>query len=266
MRVVTISNQKGGVAKTTTAFQMASGLSRLGYRVLVLDVDPQVSMSILCGVADLESGDEEYGPTLYDLLTGEPKQLKTKDCIRNVEGLFDIIPGSRLLAMADQKFVKPSREFMLKRKLSEINDEYDFVIIDTPPALGVLTFNSYVAADDMIIPAKAELLSLVGIRQLSEMVDEIKNDLNEKLTVRGILFTLYSTRTNLSNAMTETGEEMSKAIGAPVFNTKIRTTVKVGEAQAFQKDLFEYAPDSTAANDYKEFVNEYLEDIGYGKE
>ncbi|MBQ8162530.1 MAG: ParA family protein [Clostridia bacterium] len=249
MHIITVSNQKGGVAKTTTAYCLASGLQRRGYRVLGIDLDPQANFSVIC------RAEIEQAPTIYELLAGE-EGAGVEQVIQHLT--FDVIPANILLSGADQRFIQPAREFMLKEILEPIQDRYDYIILDTPPSLGYLTINAYTSSTDIIIPTLAESLPLRGIQQLYSTVLAIQKRLNPSLKIRGILFTQYDTRTAISRAMHDLGNQASQIIHAPVFESYIRSTVRVKESQAMQQDLYEYSPDATAAQDYEHFIDELL--------
>lgn len=254
MRIVTISNQKGGVAKTTTANALAAGLKRRNYRVLAIDLDPQANLST---IADAVNDDL---PSIYEVMDRK-KQLAV--CIQK-KNIYDIVQSNIMLSSADVQFLMPAREYLLKRALSTVADDYDFVVIDTPPSLGIMTINALSATNDLIIPTKAEMLSLIGIRQLNDMIVEIKDQINPGMHISGILFTQYNYRTAIATQMKELADSISEIIGAPIFRTTIRNTVKVQEAQAYQTDLTDYSPSATASQDYENFVEEYLEGIKNG--
>ena len=251
MRIITISNQKGGVAKTTTANALAAGLKRRGYRVLAIDLDPQANLSTIADAAN------EDLPSIYEVMD---RKRQLAEAIQHKD-IYDIVQSNIMLSSADVQFLMPAREYLLKRALATVADNYVFTVIDTPPSLGIMTINALSATNDLIIPTKAEMLSLIGIRQLNDMIIEIKDQINPGMNISGILFTQYNPRTAIASQMKELADSISNIIGAPIFHTTIRNTVKVQEAQAYQTELIDYSPSSTAAQDYENFVSEYLEGL-----
>ncbi|MBQ8162568.1 MAG: ParA family protein [Clostridia bacterium] len=242
------------MAKTTSTYCFAAVLKSLGHRVLVIDMDPQMNVTLISKVP------EDDLPRIYQVMVGE---AEFPEAIRELEQ-FDIVPGSILMSSADKTFPEKNRNRLLKLALEKISDRYDYVVIDTPPSMGLLTVNAFAATNDLIIPAKAEILALSGIKQIYDLIREIKKKTNPDICIRGILFTQFTSRTNISSTMMEMATSMSEIIHAPIFETKIRSTVKVQEAQAYRESLFDMFPSSTAAEDYKAFVKEYLEVISNG--
>ena len=257
MRIIAVANQKGGVAKTTTAMYIASGLARRGYRVLAIDLDPQANLTMNC------NAEMENEPTVYEMLRSE-KGATVTNVIRHMTP-FDILPANILLSGAEQEFNATGKEYRLKESIQPVVDAYDFIIIDTPPALGVLTINAFTAATDVLIPTLAASTAIRGIVQLNDTINTIRKYCNPDLNVLGIVFTNYESRTTLSRQLRDLGATMGREINCRVFNTPIRRTVKVKEAEALQKDLFDYDSKSTAAVDYNAFIDEMLAGIGMGK-
>ncbi len=247
-KTIAIANQKGGVAKTTTTAALAAGLSEKGFSVLVVDVDPQGNMSDSVNADNINKG------TVFELLKGE---ITIDQSIQHLDK-FDIIPANITLAVSDQIFSDIGKEQRLKEKLSEILSKYDYIIIDTPPALGFLTINAFTAADEIIIPSTPGIFAATGIKQLYDTVQQVKKYCNANVKIAGVLLTKYYSRTNNSKDMKELTKQLATYIKAPLFNTHIRNSVVIEEAQARKIDLYSYKRNSTVAEDYRKFVNEYL--------
>lgn len=248
-RVIAIANQKGGVGKTTTTHAFASGLTKRGYRVLAIDLDPQGNLSNSVGV-DVASVN-----TVFELLT---KEIPIEKAIHHYP-VFDIIPSGLRLADAEQTFTKIGKEQRLKESLSPVMENYDFIVIDTPPSLGILTMNALTVAKELIIPTTAGIYAASGIAQLNETIGNIRTYCNDELVISGILLTRYNPRAINNKKMKELTMVIAEHIGAPIFNTYIRSSIVVEEAQAQQMDLFSYKGNSTVAEDYDLFISEYIE-------
>ena len=256
-RVICVTNQKGGVGKSTTAEALAEGLTIKGYKTLLIDLDPQGSVSLTAGADPSRS-------TAYEVMTRsinaqEAAQQRTHEVAQEVKPLADIIPASKQLIRLDVELTATGKEYRLKEQLAPILPAYDFIIIDTPPALGVLTVNAMTAADALLIPAQADVYSLQGIGQLTDTIDAIRAYTNPGLTLAGILLTRHNARSILSRDMTEAANATAARIGTFLYSTVIREGVAVKEAQANQQPIYEYAPKSNAAADYMAFTAEFLE-------
>ena len=250
--IICITNQKGGVGKSTTAEALAEGLTYKKRKTLLIDLDAQGSISLTAGA----STDK---PTVYDVLS---KQTTAGAAIQQREGRADIIPASKSLARLDVELTATGKEYRLKEQLQPVLSSYDFIIIDTPPALGVLTVNALTTANSIIIPAQADLYSLQGIGQLSETLEAIRAYTNPGLTLAGILLTRHNARSVLSRDMAEAAAATAAQIGTFLYKSVIREAVAVKESQASQQPIYQYAPKSNAAIDYMAFVNEFLERSG----
>ena len=247
MKTIAIINQKGGVGKSTTASQLASGLSLKGYRTLSVDLDAQGNLSYTAGA-------KTDGATALGVLTGE---VKTEDAIQHTQS-GDIIPANKALAGADAFIADTGKEYRLKEALESVSGSYDFCIIDTPPALGILTINALTACDSVIIPAQADIYSLQGIEQLAETMKPVKKYCNPALAIEGILLTRYSPRSVLSRDIADLAEQLAEKLGTKLFKATIREAIAVKEAQISQQSLFAYAPKAKVTEDYTAFVEEVL--------
>jgi len=196
VKVISVSNQKGGVGKTTTTGAVAAGFKLKGYRVLCVDLDPQSNLSFSSGA------ETEDCPTIYEILKGE---AKTSFSIQKMPS-FDIISSNILLSGIELEFTQTGREYLLKEALNTVKDKYDYIFIDTPPALSILTVNAFTASDYIIIPMLADIFSLQGIAQLSETIDRVRKYCNPNVKVEGIVLTKYNKRTVLSREIKGTAE------------------------------------------------------------
>lgn len=243
MRTITIANRKGGVGKTATAHAVGAGLSLRGYKTLFIDLDSQCNLSYELGA------DEEAEATSMEVLTGE---ATAEEAIQHTEG-GDIIAGSPYLATADKEL---EGAYRLRDALEPIAGEYDYCIIDTPPALGILAINALTASNSVIIPAKAGVHSLKGLKLLHDTISLVQEMTNPDLKIEGIVVTLYKGRTILARDMRENLEEDAKQLNTKVFNTPIRDNTAIAEAQAMQRDIFSYSPRSNGAHDYNALIDE----------
>jgi chromosome partitioning protein len=247
-QVVAITNQKGGVGKSTTAEALAEGLVCKGKKALLVDLDAQGSISLTAGA-------HSNHPTIYEVLTG---QCEPVSAIQKCEGRSDILPASRNLARLDVELTATGKEYRLRERLAPFLPLYDFIIIDTPPALGVLTVNALTAAHSVIMPAQADIYSLQGIGQLSDTLEAIRAYTNPGLTLAGILLTRHNARSILSRDMADAARETARQMGTFLYNTVIREAVAIKESQASQQSIYQYAPKSNAAADYMAFTAEFL--------
>jgi len=248
-KVISISNQKGGVGKTTTTGAIAAGFKLKGYKVLCVDLDPQSNLSFSSGA------ETEDCPTIYEILKGEAKITFS---IQKVPS-FDIISSNILLSGIELEFTQTGREFLLKEVLNAVKDKYDYIFIDTPPALSILTVNAFTASDYIIIPMNADIFSLQGITQLAETIERVRKYCNANLKVEGIVLTKYSKRTVLSREIRGTAELIAEQLNTRLFNSTIRSSVVIMEAQTNQQDIYMYSPKNPATLDYMDLVNELIE-------
>lgn len=257
MKVIAIANQKGGVAKTTTASAFAAALHRRNYRVLVVDLDPQGNLS------DSVGADSYNSPTVYELLR---RQAAAKDVIQKMS-CYDVIPANIMLAGVEQELPQLGREQRLRESLEPLKNCYDFIVIDTPPALGILTINAFAAADEIIMPTTASVFAAKGVRQLHDTIFNVQKYCNPNLVVAGILLVRYDARKNNSRDIRAVIEQIGNYMQAPVYQTYIRGAVAVEEAQARAIELHDYKSTATAAEDYEAFTAEYLKgEMNNGKQ
>ena len=247
MKTIAIINQKGGVGKSTTALALGSGLRLRGNRILFIDLDAQGNLSHTMKAQT--KGYNSMGVIQYPLIIGDEIQ-HTK--------LGDILASTGLLSGADLIVNQTGKEYKLREALSTVERFYDFVIIDTPPALGVLTVNALTACNGAIIPAQADIYSLQGINQLSSTVATVKRYCNRDLKILGILLTRYNARAIISREVSETVEQVARSIKTKLYNTKIRECTAIKEAQATRQDIYTYAPKCNAALDYNKLIDEIL--------
>lgn len=250
MKTITLSNQKGGVAKTTTTGALASGLSKKGYKVIAVDLDPQCNLSLGSG-ADILNMDQ----TLYDVFKGS---AELQDIITDTQMGYDLITGGLSLAGADMEFTKQGREFMLREALESIQFDYDYCVIDTPPTLGILTVNALTASDSVVIPLTADLFSIQGLSQFNLLVESVRKYSNKDLKIAGLLITRHDERTNISKALMDQINKSAESLGSKVFSQPIRNSVAVRESQVLKSDLFTEAPKANATVDYLTFIDEFL--------
>lgn len=250
-KIYTVINQKGGVGKSTTAAALMSGLTLKGFRVLAIDLDAQRNLTYSVRA----SAD---GETALGVLTGE---VKARDAIQHTEN-GDIIAASKALAGADAFITDTGKEYKLKEALEDLQSEYDYIILDTPPALGILSVNALTACDSVIIPAQADFFSLQAIEQLADTMKPVKKYCNPSLSIEGILLTRYSSRSVLSRDIADLAEQLASRLGTKVFKATIREAISIKEAQISQQSIFSYAPKAKVTGDYESFLEELLNGRG----
>lgn len=247
-RVISLTNNKGGVGKTTSTLNLGVGLANKGRKVLLIDLDPQASLTISLGL----NSKDFMETSVVQVLT---KTKDIKECIFKVRENLYIIPSNKLLNDAEDIIKgKNFRENILKNALEPIKQVFDYVLIDCPPSLNVFTDNSLTASNEVFIPIEAEYLALQGTSQLVDKVNAIKEG-NEDLKITGVFLTKYDQRKNLNKQVKEVLENTFKNV---VFNTNINTNVALAEAPSHQADIFTYEPNSTGARDYESLVNEVI--------
>ncbi len=248
-KVISVANQKGGVGKTTTTVNLATILAKKGKKVLLIDADPQGNATSGLGV------DKEVYLSLYNVLIDETKIEETfqKAPIKNLT----VCPSNMDLAGAEVELVSMiSREQRLKEKLVEIKDYFQYILIDCPPSLGLVTLNAFTASDSVLIPVQCEYFALEGLGQLLNTIELVKKHLNSSLTIEGALLTMYDMRTNLSNQVVK---EVKKYFGDKVYNNVIPRNVRLSEAPSYGLPITEYDPKSKGAKSYMKFAKEFLQ-------
>lgn len=243
-----IINQKGGVGKSTTALAIGSGLKKQGARVLFVDLDAQGNLSYTMGA-------NTQGYNALGIL--QRPETTANEIQHTAQG--DIVASSPALAGADTALTEVGKEYRLREALATVSGLYDYCIIDTPPALSILTINALTACTGAIIPAQADIYSLQGIGQLNNTIQTIKKYCNPALSIKGIILTRYNSRSVLSKEVTEMIEQTAAELNTKVFDTKIRECTALKEAQAMKQDIFTYAPKSNASADYNAIIKELLE-------
>ncbi len=250
MEIVTVINQKGGVGKTVTAHALGAGIVARGKSVLFVDLDPQGNLSFALGA-------NSPSKTSFNLFM---KSATARECITKAPG-GDVICASPNLAAVQTLLIQEiGTEAILKEafKADKLDELYDYVIIDTPPALSLQTINALTASNRLVIPTQADLFGLQGIGQLFKTIEQVKKYYNKRLVCEGILLVRYKPRAALSKQITATLEETASSLNTKIFKTRIRDCIAIAEVQGLQSNIYAYAPRSNGALDYNDFVNEFL--------
>ena len=248
-RIIAIANQKGGVGKTTTAINLSAAMAKKGKKVLVVDIDPQGNTTSGFGVEK-----NELEKTVYDLILGE---CSVKECIiPNVYESLSLIPTNVNLAAAEIELIDADKkEFILKNEIDWVKDQYDFIFIDCPPSLSMLTVNAMTTAGSVLVPIQCEYYAMEGLSQLIHTINLVKKKLNPSLAMEGVVFTMYDSRTNLSQ---EVVESVKEALEERVFDTTIPRNVRLAEAPSYGMPICAYDPKSAGAESYDKLADEIL--------
>ena len=242
-RIIAIANQKGGVGKTTTSINLSASLAAKGKKVLVIDTDPQGNTTSGFGIEKNELED-----TIYELILGE---CSIRDCIiSNVIKNVSVVPSNVNLAAAEIEL-----EFILKNEVDYVKDDYDFIIIDCPPSLNMLTINSMTTADSVLVPIQCEYYALEGLSQLIHTINLVKERLNPNLNIDGVVFTMYDSRTNLSMQVVE---NVKQNLNQKVYNTLIPRNIRLAEAPSYGMPINMYDPKSAGAEAYMQLAEEVI--------
>jgi chromosome partitioning protein len=248
--VIALANQKGGVGKTTTAVNVAAELARRGHRVLLIDSDPQGNATTSLGVAK-----RELAVSTYDVLLGE--LAVEQAVVPSGRERLDLLPADQDLAGAEVELSSAERrEQRLKRALNAAAGRYEYVLIDCPPSLGLLTLNALCAADHVLIPLQCEFLALEGLAQLKTTLDRVRESLNPNLSIIGVVMTMYDGRTNLAQQVVD---EVQRHFPRLIFRTLIPRSVRLSEAPSYGKLIAEYDPQSRSAQAYSALAEEILQ-------
>lgn len=249
-KIISVANQKGGVGKTTTTVNLGTILAKKGKKVLLIDADPQGNATSGLGV------EKEVENTTYDILVNETTMEETiqDSSIKNLK----VCPANMNLAGAEVELVSMmSREQRLKSKLDEIKDKFDYILIDCPPSLGLITLNSFTASNSVLIPVQCEYFALEGLGQLLNTIERVKKYLNKEIQIEGALLTMYDARTNLSNQVVK---EVKKYFNDKVYKTVIPRNVRLSEAPSYGMPITEYDARSKGAKSYVKFAREFLKE------
>ncbi len=250
--VVALANQKGGVGKTTTAVNLGAALALYGHRVLLIDVDPQANAT-----SHLGCDPNAVEVSVYDVLMGQ--HPVEESVVSTAWPGLDLAPSVPDLAGAEVEMVGLlARESLLRRRVEAIRERYEYILIDPPPSLGLLTVNALTAADSVLIPVQAEYLALEGLSRLMRTIELVRDQLNPTLRLLGVLITMYDARTRLSQ---EVAEEVRRHFGSLVFETVIPRSVRLSEAPSFGETIFEYDPRSSGAHAYARLASEFGERV-----
>lgn len=249
-RTIAIANQKGGVGKTTTAINLSACLAEKGKKVLAVDMDPQGNMTSGLGV-DKDSVEN----TIYNLIIGEAKmeEVLIKDVLENL----DIIPTNIDLSGAEIELLDvEEKEYIVRNEIDKIKDNYDFIIIDCPPSLSMLTINAMTTADSVLVPIQCEYYALEGLSQLIHTVELVRDRLNPKLTIEGVVFTMYDARTNLSLQVVE---NVKDNLEKTIYKTIIPRNIRLAEAPSYGIPINKYDPKSAGAESYLRLADEVID-------
>jgi len=262
MRSIAIINQKGGVGKTTTAVNTSAAVAATGQRVLLVDLDPQAHATLHLGVAP-----QRHEPSIYDVLTSGTTLAEVR---RQAGESLWVIPSHIDLAAVEVELAgEVGRELILRDKLAELDESYDFVLVDCPPSLGILTLNALAAVDEVFLPLQPHFLALHGLSKLLETVDLVARRLNPRLRLGGVVYCMYDANTRLAAEVTDDIDQFFRQArdrgsawsDTRVFQTRVRRNIRLAEAPSFGQSIFQYAPASNGAEDYAALAREMLDAV-----
>ena len=247
-KIISVANQKGGVGKTTTAITLSSILAKKGKKVLLMDADPQRNATSGLGI------EKEQQFSIYDVLI---EDIEVENTLQSTQVKnLDLCPSNINLAGAEVQLVGlENREFRLKNKLENIKDKYDYIIIDCPPSLGLVTLNAFTASNSVLIPIQCEYYALEGLGQLLNTIELVRSHMNKELKIEGALLTMYDARTNLSNQVVN---EVKKYFGDKVYKNVIPRNVRLSEAPSYGMPISLYDPRSKGSKAYEKFAKEFI--------
>jgi chromosome partitioning protein len=251
MKIIAITNQKGGVGKTTTTVNLGAALALKGKKVLVVDLDPQAHLTTSLGIKE-----HELENTIYEVFKRSITINEALIDLRKDDRNLWLLPASLTFSVADTEFsAEAGREYLLKEALQELDQEFDYILIDCPPSLGLLTVNGFTAAEEIYIPLQTEYLAMHGMKQLLQVYSVVKRRVNPDLRITGIIGTMYDHRRKLNR---EVLEKVNEHFGDYLFETMIRSNISLAEAPSYGQDIFTYKPDSAGAEDYASLADEVL--------
>ncbi len=246
--VISVSNQKGGVGKTTSSYALASVFTNFGYKVLSIDLDGQGNLTFAL------NADAENSKTSYDVFCGDD----IEEAIQHTHS-GDIVPANILLSSVELEFTERGREFILKKAIEKVRNKYDIILIDSPPALSILTINAFTASDCVLVPMQADIFSLQGLAQLYDTISRVQKYCNPNLKFAGMFLTRLVFRTNFAKEVRETAQMIADSLHIPLLQTQIRNSVTICEAQSRQINPMEDYSASSVMLDYCKLVNELIE-------
>ncbi len=253
-KIISITNQKGGVGKTTTAINLSASLAEANQKILLVDFDPQINATTGLGI-EIDDDDKTIIDSIHD------NNLIQKTIIKNVRDNLDVFPGSIELSSLETELLnKENREAELKKVLDKVREEYDYIIIDCPPAVGILTVNALVASDACIIPVQCEYFSLEGLKQVLSAVELIRSGMNPSLKIEGLLFTMFDSRTRLAQDVVSMIRENINNV--KIFETMIPRNIRLAEAPSNGVSILEYDSSSIGADRYRKLAGEILRNEG----
>ena len=252
MKIIALTNQKGGVGKTTSTANLGAALALKGKKVLVIDLDPQAHLTTSLGVKEYE-----LEKTIYEVFKGTVKIDEALIDLGKPDSNFWLLPSSLTFSVADSEFAgEAGREYLLKEAIQDMEHKFDYILIDCPPSLGLLTINGFTAADEVYIPLQTEYLAMHGMTQFLQVYNVVKKRVNPDLIISGIIGTMFDSRKKLNRKVIE---KIQEYFGDSLFKTMIRSNISLAEAPSRGQDIFAYRADSAGADDYSALADEVLQ-------